>query len=77
MSQAPAYVCDSTAADSARLVELVGSWKKSFLDDAGPGVYVEATRKEGEGQCSIWLTATNGGKDLWLLSSPGFVMKKA
>ncbi|WP_371523130.1 hypothetical protein [Kitasatospora sp. NBC_01300] len=72
----PAYVCDSREADPAQLTELEGSWKKSYLDDAGQGVYVTATRKDGGGDCRIWLTAMTNEKDLWLLASKGFVMEK-
>ncbi|MFJ9445315.1 hypothetical protein ACIRRH_26135 [Kitasatospora sp. NPDC101235] len=76
-AQVPAYVCSSSAADKARPTEIEGRWQKSFFDDVGPAVHVEAKRKDDGGTCMFWLTAEENGKDLWLLKSPGFLMTKS
>ncbi|MEV8326753.1 hypothetical protein [Kitasatospora sp. NPDC056731] len=75
-AQVPARVCSAASVGRERPTEIEGRWKKSVLDDVGPGVYVDATRKDGSGSCRFWLTAEENGKDLWVLVSQGFVMKK-
>ncbi|MFD7579159.1 hypothetical protein [Kitasatospora sp. NPDC059817] len=75
-AQVPARVCSAALVDREQSTEIEGRWKKSVLDDVGPGVYVDATRKDGSGSCRFWLTAEENGKDLWVLVDQGFVMKK-
>ncbi|MFE7595277.1 hypothetical protein ACFU6K_38350 [Kitasatospora sp. NPDC057512] len=76
-AQVPAFVCSSRAEERERSTEIEGSWKKSFVSDEGPGIYVEARRKEDGGTCTFWLMTTGNGKDLWMEKGQGFRMARS